>query len=360
MRRVTVKFKLAHEMQELMKHQPKEADLTIGDIVSRIGTKKEQCLFHCSKLFAFLTGAAVPAFALVLGTMIDALGQTSENAAGVESQNLLERRVIIGESWKQVKVGLERMIVVAFYAWITWALMVFGFNYVASKVGNRFRILYFSKILEKDAKFFAENDPSAMTLKISNEASIITHGVGHNYRQVIQGYSAMLIAVVVAFLYGWMLCLLLCITFPVISVLIVFQSKMGRESSNDVNRAYQQSSGYAEQALKAIKVVQMYGHGDLELQEYTRHIENVRIQSGKSGMAIAWTSGILTFCVTLFYAWSFFMTGVLRSYRVEISLSEQMKTDLIDEQVYSGGISVAIVFCLILGVVRFLGAVSYH
>jgi len=38
-------------------------------------------------------------------------------------------------------------------------------------------------------------------------------------------------------------------------------------------QAYAQSAGYAEQALGAIKVVQTYGQEELEINNFTKHLE---------------------------------------------------------------------------------------
>jgi len=43
----------------------------------------------------------------------------------------------------------------------------------------------------------------------------------------------------------------------------------------DVQVAYAQSAGYAEQALQAIKIVQTYGQEKLEARLYVKHLKKV-------------------------------------------------------------------------------------
>lgn len=82
-------------------------------------------------------------------------------------------------------------------------------------------------------------------------------------------------------------------------------------------KAYSQSAGYAEQALSSIKVVQTYGQEQLELDVYSKYLDQVREMSNKQGTALALTAGLFTFCSTAYFGYTFYFSGVLRSHKVE-------------------------------------------
>ena len=53
---------------------------------------------------------------------------------------------------------------------------------------------------------------------------------------------------------------------------------MSLEDGNNENmKAYSQSSGYAEQALSAIKVVHTYGQELLEMKNYNKYLSRAKI-----------------------------------------------------------------------------------
>lgn len=82
-------------------------------------------------------------------------------------------------------------------------------------------------------------------------------------------------------------------------------------------KSYSQSNGYAEQALSSIKVVHTYGQEQLELDVYSKYLGQVRTMSDKQGTALSLTGGLFTFASTCYFCYTFFLSGLLRSYKVE-------------------------------------------
>lgn len=60
---------------------------------------------------------------------------------------------------------------------------------------------------------------------------------------------------VVAFFWGWLLTLILLAACPVMTIMGLGMAAAMQDGFKESMRAYAQSSGYAEQALHAIKVV---------------------------------------------------------------------------------------------------------
>lgn len=127
-------------------------------------------------------------------------------------------------AWDSMKTSSYRMLYVAGYTFVTWVIMVFGLNVAASRIQHRLKIQYFKKCLEKDAAFYDLNNPMEMSSKISKETSVIGAGMGQKIGHVIQGYGAVIAGLTFAFLYGWLMTLILFVAFPIMAILMGFQN----------------------------------------------------------------------------------------------------------------------------------------
>lgn len=114
-------------------------------------------------------------------------------------------------------------------------------------------------------------------------------------------------------------------------------------------KAYSQSSGLAEQALSSVKVVHTYGQELLEEKIYCKYLLRSKNMANKTGWKQAMVSGILMSCFFFFYAYCFYFGGYLRSEEIENSkvFAEEGK-----KSIYTGGVVITCLFCLIMAVVR--------
>ena len=119
-------------------------------------------------------------------------------------------------------------------------------------------------------------------------------------------------------------------------------------------KAYTQSAGYAEQALGSIKVVHTYGSEKLELGIYSKHLLAVKEQANKSGLKLALLGGIFAGLIYSFYAYCYFFGSILRGAELENNSIINMIFGIDDEKkkIYTGGMIITIIFCMLMGVVR--------
>mmetsp|Transcript_39029 Transcript_39029/g.59449 ORF Transcript_39029/g.59449 Transcript_39029/m.59449 type:complete len:160 (-) Transcript_39029:2993-3472(-) len=104
-------------------------------------------------------------------------------------------------------------------------------------------------------------------------------------------------------------------------------------------KSYAQSAGYAEQALHAIKVVQTYGNEVLETLNYEKYLDRSRDVQQAEKTKTAFARSFMFFIIYLFYAHALYFGGVLRS---------QADVDGGEENGYSGGSIIAIVFTILI------------
>ena len=80
-----------------------------------------------------------------------------------------------------------------------------------------------------------------------------------------------------AFYWGWLLTLILLAGAPVMLGLGAGFALSMEDGTKENMKAYSQSSGYAEQALSAIKVVHTYGQELLEMKNYNKYLSRAKI-----------------------------------------------------------------------------------
>lgn len=110
-------------------------------------------------------------------------------------------------------------------------------------------------------------------------------------------------------------------------------------------RAYAQSSGYAEQALHAVKVVHTYGQELLEIENYNKYLARTRVIGNKQVIKRAIGASLLFTTIFGFYGYAFFWGGFLRYNDIKNGDRE-----------YTGGAVLGILFCVIFGAFNLGGA----
>jgi ABC-type multidrug transport system fused ATPase/permease subunit len=113
--------------------------------------------------------------------------------------------------------------------------------------------------LNKDAEWFDFNNPTEMSSKIAKEVSAIQRGLGEKVGSIFMAISSFCLGFLFAFYFGWLMTLILLVALPVMALMGVGMAISMQDGFKESMIAYSQSSGYAEQALYAIKVVHTYG-----------------------------------------------------------------------------------------------------
>jgi len=184
-----------------------------------------------------------------------------------------------------------------------------------------------------------------MAAKIAKETSAIQRGIGEKVGNVLMNYCSFFFGFAFAFYWGWLMTLILLACFPVIMLMGIGMAIAKTDGIKETMRAYSQSSGYAEQALSAIKVVQTYGQEVLEMANYNKYLERAKKISLGIVNRRSFGGAILYLLLFGFYAYSFFWGGYLRYNDVKNG-----------EREYSGGIVITIMFSVVMGAFGLGGA----
>ena len=305
--------------------------ISLFQIMMRYSSVGERAMLFTGVACTVIFGGALPAQTLLFGDMFDSIG------VGPDGFDILQEQAL----W---------MCLIGVVAFVFAFLFSFLLALFAEKNTFKIRIKYFESVLKKDSAWFELNNPAEMGTRIYKETAIIQRAFGQKIGMIIVGVSSFLFAYGFAFYWGWKLTLVLLAAFPVMALMFGSMVIMLQSGTYEQMREYAQSAGYAEQALQAIKVVHTYGQEILEKVIYDSYLWKVT-QIGKTqAFRISLGRAVLTFFYEAFLAYCFFFGGYFQ-------IEEEKKNP--DEANYSGGKVIAIFFAIMIGAIRFGGAVPH-
>jgi ATP-binding cassette subfamily B (MDR/TAP) protein 1 len=196
-----------------------------------------------------------------------------------------------------------------------------------------------------DAAYYDEHSSLEMAAKIAKETSAIQRGTGEKVGNIIMAATSFLLGFLFAFYFGWLLTLILLAAFPIMAVMGVAMGIAMQDGFKESMRAYAQSSGYAEQALHAIKVVHTYGQELLEMENFNKYLSRTREIGKKQSLKKSIGTSLMFMLIFGFYGYSFYWGGYLRYNDIKNGDVE-----------YTGGSVIGVLFCVIFGAFNLGGA----
>jgi len=157
-------------------------------MIFRYATVGDKIIFAIATICSVLFGAAMPAFVLVFGGMVDSVGETSaENTMGFD----------------QLSSQSVYMLLIATGVFFVSSTNIILFSIFSENISYRIRLMYFKSCLEKDASYYDDNNPAEMASRIVKECSSINRGTGDKIGVVFQSISSILCGFTFAFYWGY-------------------------------------------------------------------------------------------------------------------------------------------------------------
>ena len=307
--------------------------LPFFEMVSRYMDFEDKIYLGLGLFGAFFLGAAMPAFCLLFGDMVDGIGGStaSDGSQDVSQFQSLEDSAIL-----MVYVGCGVLVL---------CLLQISFcNIFAESITQKIKIRYFISCLEKDAAYYDSHDPTEMATKISKEVQHIKSGTGEKVGHFVMSVAAFVFGITFAFYWGWLLALILIGVFPIFILMGGVFGQILTSGVAEVMKAFTQSAGYAEQALQAIKVVKTYGREELEHSNFVNYLDRPIKVEKTQNINKSFSHGLFQTLVLGFYAYTLFWGGYLKWNQIDNRGEE-----------YSGGAVLAILFSVIIGAMNLAG-----
>ena len=285
-------------------------------------TGAEKSLLVCSVVAAVAQGAALPAFSLIFGNVIDIIGKGGQNVMDDVSRQCL----ILG-----------LFAVSMFFAAAFWH---FGFSTVSLRLASRLRVAYLQTFMQKDVVWYDLWSPAELPVESENNVMRIQEAVGFKRGLFIANVSQLLVGYGVALYRGWHLTLVVMSVVPFVAYLgSRLESTMTSLDSQTV-AINGKAGAVAEEVFGGIRTVASFNGQIKEISRYESLIADARTKMTSVGMKLAMTVGATMGLFYFSFALAYFVGGKL----VEAGVHNPSQNGA-----YTGGDVMTIIFCVMIG-----------
>ncbi|CDP07374.1 unnamed protein product [Coffea canephora] len=243
---------------------------------------------------ACLHGAALPAFFVLFGRMIDSLGHLSSNPHQMAS-------VVSKYAVYLVYLGL----VILMSAWIgvaCWAQ-------TGERQTTRLRLKYLQSILKKNISFFdTEAMDKNLTFHISSDAILVQDAIGDKIGHSLRYLSQFFVGFAIGFISVWQLTLLTLAVVPLIAIAGGAYTLIMSTISQKGEAAYAEAGKIAEEVISQVRTVYSFVGEEKAAKAYSISL-NKALRLGKKigiakGVGVGFTYGLLlcAWALLLWYA----------------------------------------------------------
>lgn len=179
------------------KKKLKGEQIGLGKLIFTFTSGSDKCGFVFALLMVSLQGAAMPAFMIAFGGLVDAVGGD-----------------VMTGGFDMLNDASTYMVLIGFVTFVVSFLQIAGFSLFAAKNAHHIKIHYFRKCLEKDAGWYDERNAGEMGTRIAKETLSVEKGTGDKIANLVMAYFTLIFGFAGAFYFGWKLALILLAGIP--------------------------------------------------------------------------------------------------------------------------------------------------
>jgi ATP-binding cassette, subfamily B (MDR/TAP), member 1 len=187
--------------------KPKKNDAPSGPVkkvalrqLFRFADRLDTTMFALCIFLNAAQGAAFPAFAYILGSILTAVAATK--AAFVEQ--------VEGFCLYFLYIG-GGLVVIAFLASLFGAIS-------SERQANRIRVAYFKAMLRQDVGWFDVNAPGEVASRMQEDTTSVQGGINESIGQAVQYIFTFLIGLIIGFIRSWQLSLMILGFVPIMII----------------------------------------------------------------------------------------------------------------------------------------------
>ncbi|KAL2135473.1 hypothetical protein VTI74DRAFT_8332 [Chaetomium olivicolor] len=249
---------------------------------------------------ALCSGAAMPLMALVLGRLTANLTQFGS----------VDTQVTPGEFMQQVKTNTLWFVYLFIGKFLVY-VWSFGFTYAASGMVQALRLACLDRILSRNVSEHDVQTPGSLSAILTLQCNSIQTAFSDRMGIMIQAFSMLIAAFVVAFTQSWQLTLvmlgLVFLTLALIGIVVSTDQKI----EAGLLKRYETCIAIAEDALGSIRTVIAFGAANKFLNKYKTVLDQAEKDGKKRGPLVGLMFACQFFFMFTGWAIGFYLGGYL-------------------------------------------------
>lgn len=285
----------AHEEQESIP-ESEEGSVQAGvvDIIRYSAPEWPLLLVGC--LAAVVAGLIQPGFSFILSELIRTFSVVDRG----EQRN---RTNILG----YIVLGIAVLVAVS-RVLIEYCICKSG-----AYLTSRLRKLTFESIINQDMEYFdsPNNQVGSIASKLAGDASLVQGATGSKIGQLLEGFSTITCALVIAFVFGWKLALVVVSFLPLMIAAGLMQGKVMAGAALKEKSQLQRASKMCSESVDNIRTVASLGRERFFVDKFDECIELNKRSNRKKSLLFGFAYSIANSVMYFAYAGSFYYGGVL-------------------------------------------------
>lgn len=190
-------------------------------------------------------------------------------------------------------------------------LMMSGWMISGERQAIRCRKEYMCALLRQEIGWFDEQHASELATKVSEESALLQKAIGEKVGTFIMTISSTIAGIIIAFVYGWLLSIVIFVVFPLLGIASYFFTLTLQNITSQNIESYSQAGGKAEEAITGIKTVKALGGEQHESGLFRRLVKTATEKAKKFGYLAGLAFGSTMMLMFMGYAIGFWYGGRL-------------------------------------------------
>ena len=240
----------ANQEDEETEEEEEEDEETVSWFsLFRFATGTDTILIVIGSICAAAMGVALPSFAILWGNMTNNFNNSTEmeNAGKTTMLNF-------------IYIGLG-----AFLA--GWGMFA-SWMISGERQGIACRKAYLRSLLKQEIGWFDVINQSELATKFATDSFAFKGAIGEKVSTIIMTISMFLAGFIIAFIYGWLMTLVVLASLPIIAIGGMMYASAIESKDMNQEKDYAEAGGLVEQAIAGIKTVKQLNGEQYEADRY--------------------------------------------------------------------------------------------
>ena len=261
----------------------------------RFSTPVERAMIYLACFLAAIHGVLMPLNSVILGNIINELGDPSSDVVDV----------IAGMALLFVYLGIGSLVL----SYVQTALLMRSSQRQTARIRRR----YLRACLGQDHGWHDARETGELTTRLASDVPILEEAISAKLGQFVQYTSMFFAGFGIGFYRGWQMSLVILSVVPILMVCMGFLGKVLTEHTTRGQLAYSLAGAAAEEVISCVRTVVAFGGEAAEEARYAKELEYVEQAGVRKGTVIGLGLGVTFLVMFSSYGLAFWYGSTLIS-----------------------------------------------